>query len=53
MAVHLYQKTAEPDSQVSLFILGMHNSHGDAQVDVEVGCERLRIVSRSVGSSNS
>ena len=34
MAVHLFQRTADPDKQVSLFILGMHNAHGDAQIDV-------------------
>ena len=33
MAVHLFQRTASAEEVISLFIVGIHNSHGDAQID--------------------
>ena len=33
MAVHLDQRTAQANEVISLFVIGIHNSHGDAQVD--------------------
>jgi len=33
MALHLTQRTAVDTERISVFIVGIHNSHGDAQID--------------------